>query len=1008
MTLNRVFHVGRLKVNGCDLQHGKYNSLGCLSRRCIMTSSTKYVTKKDLSQPLASSYKPSEVERDWYPWWEHRGFFRKNGSQEKFVMVLPPPNVTGSLHLGHALTCAIQDAIARWHQMQGHEVIWVPGCDHAGIATQVVVERYLWAKENITKHQAGRERFVNEIWKWKDEKGALIYDQMKRLGTSLDWNRAVFTMDAHMSESVNEAFIQLYDSGLVYRKYALVNWCCSLQSAISDIEVEHLHLTGPTELNIPGYEEPVTFGKMYDFAYKVSDSDEELVICTTRPETMIGDTAVMVHPEDRRYIHLHGKHVIHPFRNEMIPVIVDSQVDSQFGTGVVKVTPGHSQEDYIVGQRHGLPQLTIFDEQGRLTDIVPKFKNLPRFMARQEVIEALNELGLYRGFRAHPMMVPCCSRTKDIIEPMLKPQWFIRCSDMATDAINAVRKGDLQIHPESYRRVWYEWLENINDWCVSRQLWWGHQIPVYCVCSDNQEFWIAARSQEEAKMKIIEKEGMSESSISSVHQDEDVLDTWFSSALFPFAVFGWPQKSEDLQQFYPTTLMETGHDILFFWVARMVMLGLHLTREIPFKTVLLHGLLCDAHGHKMSKSRGNVIDPIDVIEGASLQVLNDRIKLSKEMGILSSQEASQAVKGQASNFPNGIPECGTDALRFTLCSYNFKNQLLNVDVNRMEQSKFLGNKIWQTVRYLISAMEKIQNGTHCASHIQLAHRDELGVMDKWILSHLSRLVCGSNQHFEAYDLYHVTSGFVTFWYNHLCDIYLESIKPVMNWGSNEARSSAVQTLWTCVDVGLHVLSPFMPFLTEELYHRLPRNSQHLESIMQCEYPQAQQWLCWRDQVVEEKVQSLLQVASAFRALKTSYNITQNKIQGSVVSSDKDVTAVLREDLQVVKTLGRIHSVMIIDGPAVPPATAAVSTVSDATSVYLHLEGVIDPKMELMRLRKKLSKLQKEENKVARIVSTPGYAAKSPAHIQEAHHKKLASLRSELKQIKALILSLEEM
>ncbi|XP_042214073.1 valine--tRNA ligase-like isoform X2 [Homarus americanus] len=976
--------------------------------RTVVVSSSQRAAMKDLTQPLASGYKPSEVEQGWYSWWESRGFFRRRGAQEKFVMVLPPPNITGTLHLGHALTCAVQDAIARWHQMRGHEVVWVPGCDHAGIATQVVVERYLWATEGSTRHQLGRERFVNEIWKWKEEKGTLIYDQMKRLGTSLDWDKAVFTMDAHMSEAVTEAFIQLYDSGLVYRKNALVNWCCSLQSAVSDIEVEHLHLTGPTELTIPGYDKPVTFGKMYDFAYKISGSDEELVVCTTRPETMLGDTAVMVHPEDKRYIHLHGRHIIHPFRKDIIPVITDSQVDPQFGTGVVKVTPGHSQDDYSVGQRHNLPQLTVFDEQGRVMDVVPEFKNFPRFKARQAVLEALSDLGLYRGCRAHPMMVPRCSRTQDVIEPLLKPQWFINCKNMAVEAVNSVRKGNLHIHPESYTRVWYEWLENINDWCVSRQLWWGHRIPAYCVQSDSEEFWVAARSIEDAKSKVAEKEGISELSITSVRQDEDVLDTWFSSALFPFAVFGWPEKSEALQSYYPTTLMETGHDILFFWVARMVMLGTHLTSELPFKAVLLHGLLCDAHGHKMSKSRGNVIDPIDVIQGASLEVLNNRVKSSEKSGILSGQEVSEAIKGQTSNFPNGIPDCGADALRFTLCSYNFKNKLLSVDINRMEQSKFLGNKIWQTVRFLLSALEKVENGTQCASHVHSSCRADLGMMDKWILSHMSRLICGSNQCFEAYDLHLVTTGFVTFWYNHLCDVYLESIKSVLKQESDVAKLLALQTLWTCVDVGLHAISPFMPFLTEELYQRLPRNGHKFESIMQCDYPQPQQWLCWRDQMVEDRVQSLLQVAAAFRALKTTYNITHYRVQGSVVSSDKDLTTVLRENLRVIKSLGRILSVTIIDGPAAPPATSAVAILSDSTAVYLHLEGVIDPKKELIRLRKKLGKLLKEESKMVKIVSSPGYEEKSPAHVQEAHLSRLASLRTELEQLQSLICSLEKM
>ncbi|XP_042856232.1 valine--tRNA ligase-like isoform X1 [Penaeus japonicus] len=990
---------------------GVYSSKNfCSTKRYFRVNiSRSSVEMKDLSQPIASGYNPHDVESNWYAWWEQQGFFRKQEGREKFVMVLPPPNVTGNLHLGHALTCAVQDAIARWHQMLGDEVVWVPGCDHAGIATQVVVERHLWASQGLTRHHLGREKFVDKVWKWKEEKGTQIYDQMKRLGVSLDWDRAVFTMDEVMSEAVAEAFIQLFDSGLIYRRNALVNWCCALQSAISDIEVDHLHLTGKTEVAVPGYEKPVTFGMMYDFAYKLMDTDEELVVCTTRPETMLGDTAVMVHPDDQRYQHLHGSRVQHPFRKESIPVIADYHVDPGFGTGVVKVTPGHDQNDYEVGKRHGLPELTVFDEQGRMTDIVPDFKNIPRFEARQRVLEALKEQQLFRGSRSHPMMVPRCSRTQDIIEPLLKPQWFIDCNDMAAQAISAVQKGDLQIHPDNHRQAWFEWLKNIKDWCVSRQLWWGHRIPVYCVRHGvDQETWVAARSREEAERKFLEKSEFSESSIIAVNQEEDVLDTWFSSGLFPFAVFGWPKETDDVKRLYPTTLLETGHDILFFWVARMVMLGVQLTGELPFKNILLHGLVCDAQGHKMSKSKGNVIDPTDVIEGISLQALNDRLHASAKGGILTAAEVSQGIKKQTVNFPEGIPECGADALRFTLCTYNTKNQLLSMDVNRVQQSKFLGNKIWQTVRFLLSAIQKTPNGTNNAFHVNIEQRNDLSVMDRWILSRLSHMVSVANKNFEAYDLHLITAGFITFWQNHLCDVYLESIKPSLKRGSEESRAAIICTLWTCVEVGLRVLSPFMPFLTEELYQRLPSTMGKKESIMQCDYPLHSEWLCWRDEELGKNVETLLTVAAAIRNLKTTYNITKNKVQGSVVSEDSDLNAWLRENLPIILTLGRIESMNIMDAPASPPATSAMSTLSDTTAVYLHLQGVIDPKKELQRLRKKFSKLQKEETKLFGIVSAPGYVEKSPLHIQEAHYKKLTSLRREMDQVQELIRRLEAM
>lgn len=467
-------------------------------------------SKKDTSHPIASAYSPKAVENGWYKWWEEKGFFRRGDAREKFVMILPPPNITGHLHLGHALTCAIQDVLARWHQMNGKHVVWVPGCDHAGIATQVVVERHLWATKQLTRHHLGREKFVDEILQWKEQKGTKIYDQMKRLGVSLDWDRAVYTMDENMCDSVSEAFIKLFDAGLVYRKMSLVNWCCELQSAISNIEVEHLELEGPIDLRIPGYEQPVTFGKIYDFAYEVCESDEVIVVTTTRPETMLGDTAIMVNPEDSRYKHLVGKRAYHPFRREEMRIVADSHVNPEFGTGAVKVTPAHSAQDYEVGVRHSLPQITIFDERGRIN--MSEFEGQPRFTARDSILEALGRLGLYRGCRPHPMVIPVCSRTNDVIEPLLKPQWYVNMTELAKAAAAAVESGDLEIYPENYKAVWHEWLgKNVQDWCISRQLWWGHRVPAYCVeVDDAEEVWIAAASDEEAKRKFLEKSGLTD------------------------------------------------------------------------------------------------------------------------------------------------------------------------------------------------------------------------------------------------------------------------------------------------------------------------------------------------------------------------------------------------------------------------------------------------------------------------------------------------------------------
>ncbi|XP_068236622.1 valine--tRNA ligase-like [Palaemon carinicauda] len=964
--------------------------------------------KKDTSQPIALAYNPKAVESGWYKWWEENGFFRRSDAQEKFVMILPPPNITGHLHLGHALTCAIQDVLARWHQMNGRRVVWVPGCDHAGIATQVVVERHLWATKQVTRHQLGRERFIDEILEWKEQKGTTIYDQMKRLGVSLDWDRAIYTMDENMSKSVSEAFIKLFNAGLVYRKMSLVNWCCELQSAISNIEVEHLELEGPTPLRVPGYEQPVTFGKMYDFAYEVSGSDEVIVVSTTRPETMLGDTAVMVNPADGRYAHLVGKKARHPFRQEEIRIIADEHVNPDFGTGAVKVTPAHSAHDFEVGLRHDLPRITIFDERGQIT--LSEFRGQPRFTARDSVLDALDQLGLYRGCKPHPMVVPVCSRTNDIIEPLLKPQWYVNVTEMARAAAAAVESGDLEIYPRNYKAVWHEWLgKNVQDWCISRQLWWGHRIPAFRVeCDDGAEevTWVAAASEEEAKKIFLKKYELSETQIRGIKQDDDVLDTWFSSGLLPFAAFGWPQDTCDYDQLYPTSLLETGHDILFFWVGRMVMLGLQLTGKLPFKTVVLHGLIHDAQGQKMSKSKGNVIDPMDVIDGATLEALQSRIAENEDQGVLTRQGAEEAYKQQVASYPKGIPECGADALRLSLCSYSLENQFVAVDVNRMEHHKFLGNKIWQVMRFLLSALNGIPE--ECCSSVTSSQIDNLTVMDRWVLSQLSQLVSSAQKNIPIFNLHHVVVQFEHFWYKCLCDVYLESIKPALRSGEAGPRNASFQVLWTCVDACLRLASPFMPFLTEELYQRLPRHRGKEESILQCRYPREDEWDCWRNVHLEDQVKVLLEVVTSLRSMKSTYGIEghRHKVQGSLITQDQSLASFLEDSVSVVETLARVGSFTIIEAAEGPPAGSAVATVSDKTSVYLHLEGLIDPAVEIERLEKKILKLKKSESEMLKKMEHKRFKLRTPLSVQESMENKLSTIRKEMEQVTSLIRTME--
>ncbi len=611
----------------------------------IFVDSTPNGEKKKLDGVFPPTYQPKYVESAWQSWWEKEGYYRPDMEQaakvsqdEKFVMVIPPPNVTGSLHLGHALTNAVEDTLTRWHRMNGKVALWVPGTDHAGIATQSVVEKRLKKEENLSRHDLGREAFIKRVWEWKETYGNKITGQIRSLGASCDWERESFTMDSNLSTAVTEAFCRFHEDGLLYRDTRLVNWSCALRSAISDIEVDHIDLEGQTWRTVPGHD-PVKkyeFGMITSFAYKIEGSEEELVVATTRLETMLGDTAVAVHPDDPRYKHLHGKMLIHPFVDRKIPIITDGVlVDMNFGTGAVKITPAHDPNDYNCGKRHNLDFIVVVSEDGTIGSNGGKYAGMMRYDVRQQMEKDLEELGLYRGKAVNKMRIGICSRSGDIIEPMLTPQWYVNCKSMATRATDAVRNGDLKIVPAMHEDTWYYWLDNIRDWCVSRQLWWGHRIPAYFARIEgentldknepsNGQRWIVARTEAEALKKASEKFNVPESNI-KLEQDEDVLDTWFSSGLFPFSVFGWPNETDDFKAFYPTTLLETGLDILFFWVARMVMMGLHLTDKLPFTQIYLHAMVRDKHGRKMSKSLGNVIDPLEVIHGCSLDDLLDKI-----------------------------------------------------------------------------------------------------------------------------------------------------------------------------------------------------------------------------------------------------------------------------------------------------------------------------------------------------------------------------------------------
>ncbi|XP_029118286.1 valine--tRNA ligase, mitochondrial 1 isoform X3 [Elaeis guineensis] len=893
--------------------------------------------KKQLSRQMAKQYSPSAVEKSWYAWWEASGFFVADASSSKpsFVIVLPPPNVTGALHIGHGLTAAIQDTIIRWCRMSGYNTLWVPGMDHAGIATQVVVEKKLMRERKLTRHDIGRESFVSEVWKWKNEYGGTILNQERRLGASLDWSRECFTMDDRRSKAVTEAFVRLYREGLIYRDHRLVNWDCTLRTAISDIEVDYKEIKAETLLAVPGYESPVQFGVLTSFAYPLEGGLGEIVVATTRIETMLGDTAVAIHSKDERYTHLHGKYAIHPFNGRKLPIICDDiLVDPKFGTGAVKITPAHDPNDFEVGKRHNLDFVNIFTDDGKVnSNGGAEFEGMPRFKARVAVIEALQAKGLYRGAQKNEMNLGLCSRTNDVVEPMVKPQWFVSCNSMAKLALDAVLSEDnkkIEIIPPQYEQDWKRWLENIRDWCISRQLWWGHRIPAWYVTLDDDQLkdmgsyndhWVVGRNDEEALQEAKQK---FPGKTFQIAQDPDVLDTWFSSGLFPLSVLGWPDATVDFKAFYPTSLLETGHDILFFWVARMVMLGMKLGGDVPFRKVYLHPMIRDARGRKMSKSLGNVIDPLEVINGISLEGLHKRL----EEGNLDPKELKIAKEGQVKDFPNGIAECGADALRFALISYTAQSDKINLDVLRVVGYRQWCNKLWNAIRF---AMSKL--GDNYAPPTILGV-DSFPSICKWILSVLNKAVAKTVSSFESYRFSDAATAVYSWWQFQLCDVFIEAIKPYFFNDSKEfelARAASRDTLWVCLDTGLRLLHPFMPFVTEELWQRLPQaeGTCRKESIMISEYPS----------VVE-------------------------------VLSENDAS----------------------------PVGCAIDIVNENLSVYLQLQGTLNAEAEREKLGKKKQEIEKLHAALAQIMSSSGYKDKAPQSVQEDDIRKLNAYLEELKII----------
>ncbi|EPR79857.1 Valyl-tRNA synthetase [Spraguea lophii 42_110] len=761
-----------------------------------------------------NSFIPSYVESSWYQWWEEKGYFKPETLEEyqkvkdPYVIPIPPPNVTGKLHIGHSMMIAIQDSIARYKRMKGHPVLYIPGTDHAGIATQTVVEKKLYKEKNLKKEDLGREKFLKSVWEWKELYGNSILEQIKRMGTSVDFSRLSFTLNDMVSSAVVEAFNRFYEKGLIYRDKKLVNWCSKLKTTLSDLEVNHVILKSYEDYLVDG--KKYKFGIIYAFYYKVGD--EKIEVETTRPETILGDSGLCINPNDKRYMHLKGKYAINPITEEQVPIIFDEYAQMDFGSGIVKLTPAHDFNDFELGKKHKLKMIRVIDDNNKMT--VGKYKGMNRFDCREEIIKDLTAKGLFVEKRKYEQTLPICSRSGDIVEPVMKDQWWMNCNEMARKALEVVESGEIELLPVEAFKTWKNWLINIRDWCLSRQLWWGHRIPAYKIESGNETEWIVARSMQEARDQADKKYKEY-----TINQDEDVLDTWFSSGLWPFAILGWPEETDDYKKYFPTSILETGSDILFFWVARMVMMSLELTGKIPFKQILLHGIVRDTHGRKMSKSLGNVIDPIFVIEGISLKGLNESI-----MTNLDKDEIKKAIEGQKKEYPNGIPQCGADALRFALCSHTSGIKDINLDVLRVEGYRRFCNKIWNSFKFVEkmikdAGIEKIED---CDSNEEFIY---------WILNQRNETIKKIETCFNSFNFLLATQTIHNFILYSFCDIFIEIVK-------RKNTKENISILFNIFLDILRMIHPFMPFISEEIFQRLKIYKNDLcESICVDKYPE---------------------------------------------------------------------------------------------------------------------------------------------------------------------------
>ncbi|XP_066587270.1 valine--tRNA ligase, mitochondrial-like isoform X2 [Prorops nasuta] len=857
-----------------------------------------------LLQGFPEKYDLKMTENGRYEIWMQNNYFNPNNiEKETFKMILPPPNITGVLHLGHALTVTIQDILSRWHRMRGYPVTWIPGLDHAGSATQVIVEKMLKKQTNLSKSDMSKDEFLKFVEQWKLEKGDTIRSQLKTLGATLDWSKEFYTLNEDHNISVTEAFIKLYKKELLYRHKTLINWSHALGSTISDIEIENLCVDGKTMLEVPGYDRKVAFGEIAEIAFQIKDSNKKIVVATTRPETLHGDVAIAVHPQDSRYADLIGQDVWHPLREVYVPIIADSLVDRNFGTGAVKITPAHDRLDFIIAQNHKLSSIDVINENGTLTNAAKSFMGLKKFHARSKILSKLSELGALQSMKEHKVMLPLCSRSGDVIELILKEQWFLKCEKMAERAMDAVKTGSLKIDPKSREEEWFDYLQNIKDWCISRQLIWGHRIPAYYATTNgNFGEWIPARSMEEAKRIAQEKYSYK----NEIVQDCDVLDTWFSSALLPLTIAGWPNNWSNYKKYYPLTLLETGKDILCFWVARMAMLGLELSNQLPFENILLHGLITDSHGRKMSKSVGNVILPDHVIHGIDFQSIQEETKKTFEAGLIKQQEFKRTVKLYNESLSKGIPECGTDALRMTLCApHNVKDQTISFNVAECETNKRFLNKIWQACRYVLGVIEKGE----------LIEPAIFSDIDKWILSRLAFMVQNVNEALSTNQFNKAILSMKEFLYHEFCDVYIEATKFVLSnnhkdMDENEINiASHTYTLAKCLEVFLRSFAPVAPYFTDDLYLRLSERLSIFSpgpSIFKTSYPVSKEK--YRDIDLEEKVREARKIMNPLKMILSYVNKSETQVY--IVVKKLEDRLFLEKSLSLIRSGTKIVDIQV--------------------------------------------------------------------------------------------------